>query len=42
MDPALYFGIYGEGVDQQVISKYAKYVELYYLHNSVKDHIWGD
>ena len=39
MDPALYFRIYKEGVDQQAIPKYAEYIKPRYLHNLTKDHI---
>ena len=39
MDPALYFKIYGEGVDEQIILRYTKYAKPQYLHSSVKDHV---
>ena len=42
MDPALYYKIYGKGVDEQAIPRYTKYVEFCHLHRLVEDYVWGD
>ena len=41
MDPILHYKIYKEGVDQQVILKYIKYIGLYHLYNLIKNYVWG-
>ena len=40
MDPVLHYKIYREGVDEQAISKYAKYAKPRYFYDSVTDYIW--
>ena len=39
MDPALYYKIYREGVDKQIILKYIKYVKLCYLYDLAKNYV---
>ena len=40
MDPVLYYGIYGEGVDKQTILRYIGYVKFCYLYNLIKNYVW--
>ena len=40
MDPALYYKIYREEIDEQVILKYTGYIKSYHLYNSAKNYIW--
>ena len=42
MNPALYYRIYEEGIDEQVILKYIKYDKSYYLYYLTINHVWGD
>ena len=42
MDPALYYEIYKEGVDEQAILEYAEYAEPRHLSNLIKNHVWED
>ena len=42
MDPALYFGIYGEGVEQNIILRHTKYIKSKHLPRLIKNYIWGD
>ena len=42
MDPALYYEIHKEEVDERVISRYTKYIKLYYFYNLTKDYVWRD
>ena len=39
MDLALYYKIYREEIDEQVILRYIKYVKSHHLYDSAKDHI---
>ena len=39
MDPTLYYRIYREGVDKQVIPRYIEYAEPYHLYSIIKDYI---
>ena len=39
MDPVLYFGIYGEGVEQTVILEYIEYVEFKHLYCLIKNYV---
>ena len=39
MDPALYYKIYKEGVDEQVILRYTEYTKPRHLHNITKNYI---
>ena len=40
MNLTLYYKIYGEGVDEQVILKYTGYAKPRHLYSVIKDHIW--
>ena len=40
MNLALYYGIYREKMDKQVILKYTKYVETRHLYYLIKNYIW--
>ena len=40
MNLALYYKIYKEGVDKQIILKYIEYTEPHYLYNLIKDYVW--
>ena len=42
MDPALYYKIYREGVDEQIIPRYIKYTKSLYLHNLIINYIQKD
>ena len=42
MDPALYYRIYGEEVDEQTILRYNKPVKFYKLYHLITDHIQGN
>ena len=42
MDPTLYYKIYGEGVDKEIIPRHIKYVKFCYFYNLAKDYIWRD
>ena len=42
MNPALYYKVYREGVNKQIILRYIGYPEPCYLYNLTKDYIWGD
>ena len=33
MDPALYYRIYGEGIDEQVILRHIRHVKTYHLYS---------
>ena len=39
MDSVLYYKIYREGVDEQVILEYTEYIKPYYLYYLIKDYI---
>ena len=39
MNPILYYKIYGEGVDEQVILRYTRYTKPYYLYYLIKNYI---
>ena len=39
MDPTLYYKIYREGVDEQFILRYIKYVKPRYLYNLVENYV---
>ena len=39
MDPVLYYKIYKEGVDKQIIIKYTEPVEPFSVYHTVTDHI---
>ena len=39
MDPALYYKIYREGINERVILKYIKYAETHYLYNLIKNYV---
>ena len=39
MDPALYYKIYKEGIDEQVILRYIKYIKSLYLYNLIINYI---
>ena len=38
MDPALHYGIYGEGIDEQAVTRYDEPVKPYELHHSVTNY----
>ena len=40
MDPALHYGIYREGVDEQIIIRHNKPVKPYELYYLTIDYIW--
>ena len=42
MDPALYYKIYREGMDKQVIPRHTEYIKFYHLYNLIKDYVWRD
>ena len=40
MDPALYYGIYRERIDEQVILRHTEHVKTRHLHYSTENHVW--
>ena len=40
MSPALYYKIYGDGMDEEVIPRHIKYFKLCYLYYLIKNYIW--
>ena len=40
MDLTLYYRIYREGVNKQIISGYIEYAESRHLHRITKNYIW--
>ena len=40
MDLTLHYRIYGEGVDQIIISKYTEYIKSQYLYYLTKNYVW--
>ena len=40
MNPTLYYGIYREGVDKQVILRHVGYIKPSHLYSIIKDYIW--
>ena len=40
MDPALYYGIYREGVNKQVILRYVGYVKSRHLYDIAENYVW--
>ena len=39
MDPILYYKIYKEGVDEQVILEYTEYTKSYHLYYSAENYV---
>ena len=41
MNSTLYYRIYGDGMNEEVILGYIKYPESRYFYYLAEDHVWG-